>query len=97
MAQFTETSLVASPEPMHFCCDVCAKDCECKACNLDEDFTLSKEAEAFEQFGDKPECSHSVQQCQQLNAQLLELRSDIVTKDPAAALVGVVWFDKCNY
>lgn len=79
MVQFSETSHVASPVLIHLRCDVCAKQCGCKACTIDEDVAY-------------PECSSiytlSVHQRQQFNGQLLKLRSDIVTKDPAAGLVG---------
>lgn len=91
----SEVTDVASPVPLHLCCDVCAKQCGCQVCTIDEDLALSTEdVEAFEQLFDNPAysntctCTLSVHQRQQLSAQLLKLRSDIVTKDPAAALVG---------
>ena len=58
MAQFSETTDVASPVPLHLCCDVCAKQCGCQACTIDEDLALSTEdVEAFEQLSDNPEYS----------------------------------------
>ena len=55
MAQFSETTDVASPVPLH---DVRAKQCGCQACTIDEDLALSTEdVEAFEQLSDNPEYS----------------------------------------
>ena len=92
MAPFCDSS-IDKPKQLHMCCDVCAAQCKCTACTekLKMSTGLQKEdLETFCDFFDKADEQEqlSPSRRKELYSKLLQLQKDILSSEPASALVG---------
>ena len=92
MMPFTEDGIVDKPNLLHMCCDVCAKQCKCKICVVDNSSCLPKEELiAFQDFTDDEADVPSLlykDKSTELYTKLLQYWSDLMNMEPASALVG---------
>ena len=92
MMPFSEDGVVDKPNYLHMCCDICAKQCKCKICAVENSISLPKnDFVTFQDFTDNETGDQSLlckDKSTELYSKLLQYRSDLMSTEPASALVG---------
>ena len=92
MIPFSEDGVIDKPSLLHMCCDICAKQYECKTCGIENSICLPKdEFISFQDVSDN-ETNDSRLLCKdksiELYTKLVKYRSGLMSTEPASALVG---------
>ena len=92
MMPFSEDGVVENPKILHMCCDTCAQQCSCTACMVDKSICLpEKDISTFQDLSDDEtykQSSLSYDKSKALYTKLMKLQSDLLSNEPASALVG---------